>query len=52
MATRQDDKQEFEEGTNERVSLDTPSKFTLTRFRKSKWTQLFFLVLTYLSWTR
>ena len=48
--------QDFEdqsvEGQNERTSLDRPSKFTLTRFRRSKWTQLIGLLLFWVSWTR
>jgi hypothetical protein len=36
------------EGLDERTSLDQPSKFTLTKFRRSKWTQLFSWVITML----
>lgn len=34
------------EGLDERTSLDQPSKFTLTKFRRSKWTALFSWVIT------
>ncbi|WP_196504774.1 hypothetical protein [Aestuariivirga litoralis] len=40
-----------EEGAGERVSLDQRSKFTLTRFRRSKYTQMFAWLITLFSWT-
>jgi hypothetical protein len=44
--------EEFEDGAGERVSLDTPSKFTLTRFRHSKYTKFFlwFISILGLGW--
>ena len=40
------------DGAGERVSLDNPSKFTLTRFRKSKWTKLFIWMISLFSLSR
>ena len=44
--------EEIEDGAGERVSLDTPSKFTLTRFRHSKYTKFFlwFISIMGLGW--
>jgi len=44
--------EEVEDGAGERVSLDTPSKFTLTRFRHSKYTKFFlwFISIMGLGW--
>jgi len=39
---------EIEEGAAERVSLDTPSKFTLTRFRRSKYTKFFLWIISFM----
>jgi len=38
------------DGAGERVSLDTPSKFTLSRFRKSKLTKAFLWIISFYSW--
>ena len=38
------------DGAGERVSLDTKSKFTLSRFRKSKWTKAFLWIISFYSW--
>ncbi len=50
MVNRQDDRQDVVEGQNERVSLNEPSKFTLTRFRHSKYTHAFAWLLTLFGW--
>ena len=39
---------EFENGAGERVSLDRPSKFTLTRFRRSKYTKFFLWIISFM----
>lgn len=38
--------EEVEDGAGERVSLDTPSRFTLTRFRRSKYTKFFLWIIS------
>jgi len=45
------DMEPTDEGAGERVSLDQPSKFTLTRFRNSKYTKLFAWIISILSWS-
>lgn len=50
MEKKPDDKQNLVEGQDERLSLDEPSKFTLTRFRNSKYTHAFAWFLTLLGW--
>ncbi len=39
---------EFDDGAGERLSLDTPSKFTLTRFRRSKFTKYFLWLISFM----
>jgi hypothetical protein len=46
MAMEQDDERGIEDGAGERISLDTPSKFTLTRFKRSKYTKLFLWIIS------
>ncbi len=50
MEKKPDDRQNVVEGQDERVSLDEPSRFTLTRFRHSKYTHAFAWFLTLLGW--
>ena len=40
--------EEVEDGAGERLSLDTPSKFTLTRFQRSKYTKFFLWLISIL----
>ena len=50
MEKKPHDRQNVVEGQDERLSLDEPSKFTLTRFRNSKYTHAFAWFLTLLGW--
>jgi hypothetical protein len=44
----QDPYGEFEDGAKERLSLDSSSKFTLTRFRHSKYTKIFLWIISFM----